>query len=91
MNSTNLSETVELMNSSNYRDRFKAEYMQTAIRYSKLKNMVEKYRENKLDFTPDCPLYLLENQLDCMGTYLSILFQRSLIEKIDLTDVIAVL
>ena len=32
-----LNNTVELMNSSDYRDRFKAEYYQTKIRYEKLK------------------------------------------------------
>lgn len=32
-----LNNTVELMNSSDYKDRFKAEYYQTKIRYEKLK------------------------------------------------------
>lgn len=38
----NLSDTVELMNSADYKDRFKAEYYQVVIRYQKLKAMLEK-------------------------------------------------
>lgn len=38
-----LRDTVEMMNSADYKERFKAEYYQTAIRYGKLKAMVDKY------------------------------------------------
>lgn len=36
-----LKETMELMNSADYKDRFKAEYYQVAIRYQKLSAMLE--------------------------------------------------
>ena len=36
-----LSETVEMMNSTDYKDRFKAEYYQLAIRYKGLKAMLD--------------------------------------------------
>lgn len=36
-----LKETVELMNSSDYKERFKAEYLQAKIRYDKLHKMLE--------------------------------------------------
>jgi len=36
-----LNETVEMMNSEDYKERFKAEYWQTYIRYKKLTKMVE--------------------------------------------------
>ena len=36
-----LNETVELMLSSDYKDRFKAEYYQLEYRYNKLKKMLE--------------------------------------------------
>jgi hypothetical protein len=38
-----LKETMELMNSADYKDRFKAEYYQVAIRYQKLSAMLEKW------------------------------------------------
>lgn len=37
-----LKQTVEMMNSADYKERFKAEYMQVVIRYKKLANMLEK-------------------------------------------------
>ena len=37
-----LSETVKMMNSADYKERFKAEYNQLAIRYYGLKGMLEK-------------------------------------------------
>ena len=36
-----LNETVELMTSSDYKDRFKAEYYQLEYRYNKLKKMMD--------------------------------------------------
>ena len=33
-----LRDTVDMMNSEDYKERFKAEYYQTVIRYGKLKN-----------------------------------------------------
>lgn len=37
-----LKDTVEMMNSTDYKERFKAEYHQVVIRYQKLKAMLEK-------------------------------------------------
>ena len=37
-----LKDTVEMMNSSDYKERFKAEYYQTRIRYEKLHSMLIK-------------------------------------------------
>ena len=36
-----LKNTVDLMLSDDYKDRFKAEYYQLSIRFKKLKNMVD--------------------------------------------------
>ena len=38
-----LADTVEMMNSSDYKVRFKAEYAQLVIRYNGLRNMLEKW------------------------------------------------
>lgn len=81
-----LSETVELMNSDNYKDRFRAEYLQTKLRYQKLHKMIVRYESGTLDFEPSCPLELLKNQASAMGQYLYVLEMRAEIEKIDLSE-----
>ena len=51
-----LKETVVLMNSEDYKERFKAEYYQEKIRYDKLDEMTVKYEAGTLNFTPKCLL-----------------------------------
>lgn len=79
-----LKDTVELMLSDDYKDRFKAEYYQTKIRYEKLHKMLVKYEAGTLDFEPDCPFDLLKEQAMHMGIYLNKLEIRAQIEKIEL-------
>ena len=90
-----LKETVELMNSDNYKARFVAEYWQTKIRYEKLKhfnNIIEASYitdgEKTCVVEPehDCPLSLLREQQKAMGDYLHILELRALIEDIKLEE-----
>ena len=47
-----LEDTEDLMYSSDFKDRFKAEYYQTKIRYEKLHKMLNKYKAGTLDFKP---------------------------------------
>lgn len=89
-----LNNTVELMNSSDYKDRFKAEYYQTKIRYEKLNKFNTKIEaayatrmtENKEVEMPkhDCPDSVLNDQQRAMGQYLHILELRAEIEGINL-------
>lgn len=79
-----LDETVELMNSTNYKDRFKAEVYQLKIRRDKLKTMLVKYKNNQLDFTPTCSYELLHKQLVIMDNYLDILLERAKVENVEL-------
>lgn len=79
-----LKDTIKLMNSDDYKDRFKAEYYQVKIRYDKLHKMVIKYEANTLDFEPATPLCILRNQKRAMGEYLHDLEVRAEIEKIEL-------
>lgn len=81
-----LKETVELMNSSDYKDRFKAEYFQTKIRYNKLHDMIVKYEAGTLNFKPKCPIYMLKTQASAMGKYLCVLEVRAQVEGIDLKE-----
>lgn len=79
-----LKETVEMMNSADYKERFKAEYHQTRIRYEKLHIMIVKYEAGTLNFTPKCSLELLKEQKKHMGMYLNCLEIRAEIEGIEL-------
>ena len=79
-----LLDTVELMVSDDYKNRMKAEYLQTKIRYDKLHKMIVKYESNTLDFEPSCSLELLKKQVSAMGQYLYYLECRSEIEGIEL-------
>ena len=80
----NLNDTVKMMNSSDYKERFKAEYWQTKIRYDKLHRMTVKYEAGTLDFEPDCELSLLLEQKKYMGLYLNRLEVRAEVEGIGL-------
>lgn len=79
-----LKDTVDLMNSSDYKDRFKAEYYQTKIRYTKLHKMIIKYNAGTLEFNPSCDISILEDQAYYMDNYLKQLEIRAEIEKIEL-------
>ena len=81
-----LKETVELMLSNDYKERFKAEYYQLKIRIDRLDNMLSKMENDELNFTPTCPYELLQNQLKAMLLYEIFLKERAKIEKIDLED-----
>lgn len=89
-----LKDTIKLMESEDYKERFKAEYYQTKIRYEKLKklnNKIEAYRY--LDYNKryimeepkhDCPADMLREQQQIMGNYLHILEVRAEVEQIEL-------
>jgi hypothetical protein len=79
-----LNETIEMMNSEDYKERFKAEYFQVAIRYKKLKEMTDKWDKNELNFTPTCPRSIYELQLKAMTEYITILEVRAAVEKVSL-------
>lgn len=79
-----LIDTVELMASDDYKERFKAEYYQTEIRYNKLHEMIVRYEANTLNFEPKCSIDILKKQASYMGDYLYMLEVRAEIEGIEL-------
>lgn len=83
-----LEETVALMNSADYKERFAGEYYQLETRYLKLKAMTEKWDKGELNFTPTCPRSIYDRQLSCMLLYLFILLERADLEqvKLDIDD-----
>ena len=82
-----LKDTVAMMGSDDYKERFVAEYVQLKIRYKKLYAVLEKYAADKLDFKPTCPIEILYEQLDHMEAYLSVLETRAKYEGIELPAV----
>jgi hypothetical protein len=79
-----LKDTIEMMQSEDFKERFKAEYWQLKIRYEKLYNMVIKMAAGTLSFQPKSSLAILNKQVACMAEYLRCLKVRAEIEGIDL-------
>lgn len=80
--------TAELMVSSDYKERFKAEYIQLKNRYEGLKNMIRKWDNDELNFTPTCPREIYDVQLAAMQRYLGVLEERAEMENIDISQTI---
>ena len=89
-----LTDTVELMNGNDFKDRFRAEYLQLTIRLSELEKML---RETKFDYAlsflnrsfpnrsfPNRSYDLLHEQAVYMKQYQHVLEKRASIEDIDL-------
>ena len=69
---------------NSYKDRFITEYKELKSRLDKLHKMIIKYKAETLDFEPDCPIEVLEDQEYYMSEYLKVLEIRAEIEKINL-------
>lgn len=76
-----LKDTIEMMTSGDYRERFKAEYYQLKIRAGKLQSLIQ----NDMDLA-NSPKIILERQLNAMLDYLSTLALRAEFEQIDLEE-----
>lgn len=79
-----LKDTIELMQSDNFKDRFKAEYLQLKVRYKKLLMLLGDMEFGELQFKPKCPTSLFKLQLGYMEKYIAVLESRAKIEGIDL-------
>lgn len=79
-----LRETIEMMNSGDYKERFKAEYYQVVIRYQKLRAMLEKWDRGELNFEPTCPRSTYNMQIKAMTDYITVLEARAVMEGVDL-------
>ena len=78
-----LKDTVEMMNSEDFKERFKAEYFQLLIRLDSLTSMLIKWENNMLDFEPKCSKETIVNQFIFMQGYIGILRLRAEIEGIE--------
>ena len=77
-----LKDTVEMMLSDDYKERFKAEYWQLKIRHDKLQKMIANW--NNLDFTPTCAYGTYVCQLLAMEDYMALLRHRAEQEEVEL-------
>ena len=82
----NLKETASMMESLDYKERFRAEYFQLVIRMRGLANMLQKYKDGTLTFKPSCSYDLLNGQLKAMKLYKDCLEERSEIENVILSN-----
>ena len=83
-NAEELESTVVGMLSSDYKERFKAEYKQLMIRKDKLNEILAKEKAKILEFDLACDKEILEAQLLYMSGYASVLRDRAAIEGIKL-------
>lgn len=79
-----LNKLSKLMLNSDYKERLIKEYSELKTRYNRLQEMLNKWDEGKLDFTPTCPRELYNMQLRAMKEYLDILVIRTKFEDIQL-------
>ena len=79
-----LRDTIEMMYSGDYKERFKAEYYQVVIRYQKLKSMLDKWDNDQLEFMPTCPRSTYNMQIAAMTDYIAVLEARAVMEGVEL-------
>ena len=79
-----LADTVAMMTSADYKERFLAEYIQVSIRLNKLVTMLDQFESGTLPFKPTCSIELLKKQMTTMFSYKNILVQRASCENIEL-------
>lgn len=79
-----LKDTVTMMNSLDYKERFKAEYYQLKIRLEKLTIMLQQLDAGELKFKPNSPVTVLVTQKSHMEAYLNCLELRAGAEGIAL-------
>lgn len=82
-----INDTVSLMQSEDYKERFVAEYVQTKARYEKLHRTIVKEDAGTLGFDLTCNVALLIEQANYMGHYLYVLEVRAEKEGIELPSV----
>lgn len=79
-----LASTCKMMVSENYKECFKAEYIQLINRYVSLLKLVNSWDNGEHSFILTCPRSTYNFQLRAMKEYIDILEIRAKIENIDL-------
>lgn len=81
-----LKDTIKLMESEDYKDRFKAEYYQVLIRFKKLGDMLDRWDKGELNFKPTCSRGIYDSQIKAMSDYILVLESRAAMENIELPE-----
>ncbi len=79
-----LKDTIKMMESADYKERFAAEYAQLAVRHKKLVAMLKNWDEGTLSFTPTCPRSTYDLQTRAMADYIAVLEARAVMEGVPL-------
>lgn len=82
-----LKDTIELMTSADWKDRFVAEYLQTKIRYEKLHKLIVRREAGKCEFNTPISLESWKAQASHMGQYLYELEKQAALHGIELPRV----
>ena len=77
-----LKDTVYIMCSTDYKERFIADYKQLEIRILGLERMLDNWDHNELNFKPTCPRSTYDLQLRAMKDYYAVLQMRAVMENI---------
>ena len=83
-----LKDTVDLMTSADWKDRFIAEYLQTKIRYEKLNRLIVKRMVGKTYFETPIPMESWREQALHMGGYLLELEKQAALHGIELPSIV---
>lgn len=79
-----LEDTIPLMKSECFKDRLRAEYWQTAIRYQKLLKTIVAYHNGSIGYIPRVSLEDCKKQAEVMSAYLAILSEQAKVDGADL-------
>lgn len=79
-----LNETSKMMVSEDYKERFKAEYLQLKIRKKEIDDMIKKHENGTLTLESTYLYDILREQSMSMLVYLECLQERAKIEDIEL-------
>jgi hypothetical protein len=82
-----LKDTIDLMTSQDWKDRFLAEYLQVKIRYEKLHRLIVRREVGMIDFDTPIPLESWKEQAKHMGMYLYELEKQAVLHGVELPNV----
>ena len=83
-----LMDTIKMMNSEDFKERFRAEYFQLQNRIESFDKTLSDYRKDELKFDTKCTLKLMDGQMNAMIVYRTHLETVAKTEGISLEEVI---
>lgn len=75
------------LTSEDYKNRFIGEYLELGYRLHKLEVIIDKAKDNLLDFPLSCPITLLMTQAENMTAYQRVLEVRAEVENVTFPEV----